>query len=326
MRVFLTSIQSVLSIVIMMAVGYFCRAKGWFGDKFSKGLSQVIMKIALPCGIFMSMLKRFHLDQLKSLSKGLVYTILSIFIGYLISWMVLKLIKAPKGKRGLMMTGINGANTVFIGLPLNIALFGQVSIPYLLVYYIVNTIIIWTLGVWVIAADDPTIKDENKGIKINWKHFLPAPIWGFIVAIPFLIWMPKAATQLPGFITNTLTDLGDLVTPLSLMYIGIMLRDFGITNIHFDKYLNFSLFGRFIVSPIIMFLLIFCGMHFLGINMVPMFHKTLIIQSATPSLAVLPILADQYHGDVQFATSLVVATSTLFVIVVPIIMFLLNFL
>lgn len=326
MSVFWTSIQSVLSIVIMMAVGYFCRAKDWFGDKFSKGLSQVIMKIALPCGIFMSMLKRFHLDQLKSLSKGLVYTILSIFIGYLISWIALKLIKVPKGKRGLMMTGINGANTVFIGLPLNIALFGQVSIPYLLVYYIVNTIIIWTLGVWVIAADDPTVKNGGKGVKINWKHFLPAPIWGFIVAIPFLIWMPKAATQLPSFITNTLTDLGNLVTPLSLMYIGIMLKDFGITNIRFDKYLNVSLIGRFIVSPIIMFLLLFCGVHFLGISMVPMFHKTLIIQSATPSLAVLPILADQYHGDVQFATDLVVATSTLFVIVVPIIMFLLNFL
>lgn len=325
MEIFWTSIQSVISIVLLMAVGYFCRGKGWFDDKFSKGLSQIIMKVALPCGIFMSMLKRFHLNQLKSLSKGLIYTILAILIGYVISWIAVKVLRVPKGKRGLMMTGINGANTVFIGMPLNIALFGQVSIPYLLVYYIVNTIIIWTLGVWIIAGDDPTATDGKKGIKIDWKHFLPAPIWGFIVAIPFLIWMPDAATTLPSFITNTLNDLGSLVTPLSLMYIGIMLKDFGISNIHFDKYLNFSLLGRFVISPIVMFVLIYCGMHFIGINMISMFRKTLIIQSATPSLAVLPILADQYHGDVQFATNLVVATSTLFVIVVPIIMFLLNF-
>lgn len=324
MGIFWTSIQSVISIVLLMAVGYFCRGKGWFDDKFSKGLSQIIMKVALPCGIFMSMLKRFHLNQLKSLSKGLVYTILAILIGYVISWGVVKLLHVPRGKRGLMMTGINGANTVFIGMPLNIALFGQISIPYLLVYYIVNTIIIWTLGVWVIAGDDPTTEGKS-GIKINWKHFLPAPIWGFIVAIPFLIWMPDAATALPTFITKTLSDLGDLVTPLSLMYIGIMLKDFGILNIHFDKYLNISLMGRFIVSPLIMFGLVYFGMHVMGIGMVSMFRKTLIIQAATPSLAVLPILADQYHGDVQFATNMVVATSTLFVIVVPIIMLLLNF-
>lgn len=322
MSVFWTSIQSVLSIVIMMAVGYFCRAKGWFSDRFSKGLSQLIMKIALPCAIFMSMLQRFHLDQLKSLSKGLIYTVLSIFIGYLISWAAVHIFKIPKGQRGLMMTGINGANTVFIGLPLNVALFGNVSIPYLLVYYIVNTIIIWTLGVWVIAADDPTTKKNS--VKIDWKHFLPAPIWGFIIALPFLIWMPNAATQLPSFITRTLSDIGGLVTPLSLMYIGIMLRDFGISNIRFTKSLNISLIGRFIVSPIIMFLIIACGIH-AGVSITPMFHKTLIIQAATPSLAVLPILADQYHCDVEFATDLVAATSVLFVIVVPIIMMIMNF-
>lgn len=323
MAVFWKSIQSVLSIVIMMGVGYFCRARGWFSDTFAKGLSQIIMKIALPCAIFMSMLKRFHLDQLKTLSKGIIYTILSIAIGYLISWATVKFFKIPRGQRGLMMTGINGANTVFIGMPLNIALFGSISIPYLLVYYIVNTIVIWTFGVWVIAADDPTSKE--KGMKINWKHFLPAPIWGFIIALPFLIAWPQAATQLPTFITKTLEDIGGLVTPLSLMYIGIMLKNFGISNIKFSKSLDLALLGRFVVSPFIMFLIITCGIHALHIPIIPMFYKTLVIQAATPSLAVLPILADQYHCDVKFATNLVAATSVLFIIVVPIIMLFLNF-
>ena len=109
------------------------------------------------------------------------------------------------------------------------------------------------------------------------------------------------------------------------MYIGIMLRDFGISNIRFTKSLNLSLIGRFIVSPLIMFAIITVGLH-AGITLTPIFHKTLIIQAATPSLAVLPILADQYHGDVEFATDLVVATSVLFVIVVPVIMLMMSYL
>jgi hypothetical protein len=34
----------------------------------------------------------------------------------------------------------------------------------------------------------------------------------------------------------------------------------------------------------------------------------------------LPILASNYHGDVKFATNVVVATSVLFIVVVPVIM------
>ncbi|MBA1395308.1 DUF3054 family protein, partial [Lactobacillus sp. XV13L] len=128
--------------------------KGWFDEKFSQSLSKIIMKVALPASIFMSMMEHFKPEQLSRLSIGLLYTILSITIGLLIGWFVVRAMKIPKGRRGLMITAMNFANTVFIGMPLNEALFGTVSVPYLLVYYIVNTIMLWTVGVWSIAADD----------------------------------------------------------------------------------------------------------------------------------------------------------------------------
>jgi malate permease len=43
-----------------------------------------------------------------------------------------------------------------------------------------------------------------------------------------------------------------------------------------------------------------------------------MIQSATPALAVLPILANQGDGDVEFATNIVTLSTVLFVIVIPI--------
>ncbi|WP_225352285.1 AEC family transporter [Limosilactobacillus equigenerosi] len=186
MSIFWTSIQSVLSIMIMMAIGYFCQGLGWFNDKFSSSLSDIIMKVALPCAIFYSMLSRFKLVDVVSLSSGIIYTILSIFIGYLISFVVVTFLHVPHGRKAIMMAGINITNTVFIGMPLNVALFGAVSLPYLIVYYIVNTIILWTFTVWTIAADDPKIRDGKNKVKISWRHMLPAPIWGFIVALPFL--------------------------------------------------------------------------------------------------------------------------------------------
>lgn len=56
-------------------------------------------------------------------------------------------------------------------------------------------------------------------------------------------------------------------------------------------------------------------------NVMPSLESsTLIIQSAAPGLAVLPILAGQSHGDVEYATNVVTTSTVLFVVVVPILM------
>ena len=160
-------------------------------------------------------------------------------------------------------------------------------------------------------------------MKLDWHHLIPTPLWGFIVALPF-IYIPWLRTHLlVNFVTLTLTDVGALVTPLSLIYIGIMLKSFGIGNMQFDRNVVVTLLGRIVLAPVIMFLLIAAGVK-AGLGMVPVFQKTLIIQAATPTFAVLPILATTYHGDVKFATNIVVSASVLFVVVVPIIMVLLG--
>lgn len=319
MTIFWTSIQSVLAIMFMIAIGYFADQKNWFDQQFSKSLSKIIMQVALPASIFMSMMEHFKPNQLANLSIGLIYSILSISIGLLLASLIVSFLKLSKGQRGLMITAMNFANTVFIGMPLNEALFGTISIPYLLVYYIVNTIMLWTVGVWIIAADDPTINSKGQKVKFDWHHLIPAPLWGFIVALPF-IFIPWLKTHLlVSFVTTTLSKIGGLVTPLSLIYIGIMLSNFGLRNMKFDRSVIVTLFGRFVTAPIIMTILIFIGAQ-AGLTIIPVFYKTLIIQAATPTFAVLPVLATTYHSDVQFATNIVVTSSVLFIIVVPIIM------
>lgn len=319
MTIFWTSIQSVLAIMFMIAIGYFADQKNWFDQQFSKSLSKIIMQVALPASIFMSMMEHFKPNQLANLSIGLIYSILSISIGLLLASLIVSFLKLSKGQRGLMITAMNFANTVFIGMPLNEALFGTISIPYLLVYYIVNTIMLWTVGVWIIAADDPTINSKGQKVKFDWHHLIPAPLWGFIVALPF-IFIPWLKTHLLiSFVTTTLSKIGGLVTPLSLIYIGIMLSNFGLKNMKFDRSVIVTLFGRFVTAPIIMTILIFIGAQ-AGLTIIPVFYKTLIIQAATPTFAVLPVLATTYHSDVQFATNIVVTSSVLFIIVVPIIM------
>lgn len=62
-----------------------------------------------------------------------------------------------------------------------------------------------------------------------------------------------------------------------------------------------------------------------GVQLPSLMRQTFVVQSATPMLAVLPILANEAHGDVKYATDIVVMNTVLFVVVVPILMSILQF-
>lgn len=315
MSLFLTSITSIIPIIAIIVLGYILQVKGWFGDAFGPNLSRLIMNVALPASIFVSVMKYLTLDKLISLSGGLLYTFVAFILGYMVAYIAVMLFKIRPGRRGTMINTFVNANTIFIGLPLNVALFGDQALPYFLIYYITNTISTWTLGVYLMTSDSKS-GQSKKATKFDWKKLLPAPLVGFLVALLVLI----LRIPIPDFATNTLTYVGNIVTPLSLIYIGIVLAKAGLNTITFDKDTIITLIGRFVLGPVVM-----VGILFLiakGMNVVE--YKTFVVQSAAPALAVLPILASQGDGDVEFSTNVVTLSTILFVVVVPIVVTLLG--
>ena len=151
---------------------------------------------------------------------------------------------------------------------------------------------------------------------------MQAPLVGFLVALVFLLLkIPFIHVGWLGFAVNTLDYVGSLVTPLSLIYIGIILADAGLKAIRFDRDTIVALIGRFVIAPALITGLILLGMH-AGFNVPGLEAQTLIIQAAAPGLAVLPILATEAHADVEYATNVVTTSTVLFVVVVPILMML----
>ena len=314
MEAFISSIGSILSIVLLIALGYILKEKEWFSDSFSGNISKLIMNIALPASIFVSVLKYLTLKSLLSLTGALVYTFLSVIIGYIFAYILVKILNVPVGRKGTFINTVVNANTIFIGLPLNIALFGNESLPYFLVYYVTNTVSTWAFGAILIGND--TNDKDKQGATFNWKKLLPPPLLGFMVALIFLF----LSIPVPTFVNSTLGYLGGIVTPLSLIYIGIVLHNAGLKSIKFDRDTIFALIGRFIFSPIVMFILIKFSSDILPLKELSAIEvKTFIVQSAAPALAVLPILVNEAKGDVEYATNVVTTSTLLFVIVIPII-------
>ena len=307
MEAFISSIGSILSIVLLIVLGYILKEKNWFSDSFSGNISKLIMNIALPASIFVSVMEYLTVDRLIKLSSGLVYVALATIFGYIIAYILVKALKIRAGRRGTFINTFVNANTIFIGLPLNIALFGDKATEYFLVYYIINTISTWTLGIYLMTTDSQV--QSKTTVSFDWKKLLPPPLIGFLVAIVFLL----AKIPVPQVMTKTLTYVGNIVTPLSLIYIGIVLAKAGLASVKFDKDSVYALCGRFLIAPLLMMIVL----KTIGTNLPDLEAQTFMLQSAVSSLAVMPILAHQGNGDVEYATNIVTLSTVMLVVVIP---------
>ena len=334
--VFLTSLQSIIPIVLLISLGYFLKGRGMFNPTFSGNLSRFIMSVILPAGVFVSVLHHLHMSDLWNLRYGMFVVMLTYVIAYIVAFIMMKLLKVPKGRRGIFINMVVNDNCLFIGLPVQIALFGPEALPYFLLYYIGNTISVWLVGVFLIELDplpNPDNRLGNKEIqggrksnvlnsgkaqkpKFDWKKLLPPPLLGFFGALIFLFF----EIPLAPILHNTLNYLGDMVTPLSLIYIGIVLHDAGLKSMSLNKDSMGGIVGRFVISPIIMFCVIMALQYGAGIVLEPIAIITFVVQSAGPVIAVLPIVANEAKSDLPFATGLVMISTILFVVVIPIIM------
>lgn len=310
-------IKSIVPIIILVVIGYLIHQKKRIDDGFNANVSYLIMNIALPASVFISVTKNLTVSEFKTLAFPLLIGAAAFAVNYVFAFFLMKVTKIPKGRRGIFVNTIVNANTIFIGMPLNEALFGEAAVKYFLVYYVLNTISTWTIGSILIANDSKA--DSVSRRKINFKKILFPPIIGFIVAIAVLL----SGITIPAMITDIFTYLGNLVTPLSLIYIGVVLSKAGLKSIHFDRDTVTALLGKFVLSPLVTAFIIFVSAE-TGMIIDSVLRRTLIVQAAVPALTVLPILADEGKGDVEYATNVVTTSTILFIAVIPVVMLLVS--
>lgn len=310
-------IKSIVPIITLILIGYLIHRKKRIDDGFNANVSYLVMNIALPASVFISVTKNLTVPELKTLALPLLIGVAAFAVNYVFAFFLMKVTKIPKGRRGIFVNTIVNANTIFIGMPLNEALFGDAAVKYFLVYYVLNTISTWTIGS-ILIANDSKADSLSRG-KINLKKILSPPIIGFVIAIAILL----SGITIPAMITDTFTYLGNLVTPLSLIYIGVVLSKAGLKSIHLDRDTVTALLGKFVLSPLVMAFSIFVSAK-TGMTIDSALRRTLIVQAAVPALTVLPILADEGNGDVEYATNVVTTSTILFIAVIPVVMLLLS--
>ncbi|OOP74399.1 AEC family transporter [Clostridium beijerinckii] len=311
--VIFNALGSVFSIVLMISTGFFLSHKGWFDEKTSKLFSRLVCNLAIPCLMISQFTESFDKEKLLSLGGGLFAPFTSMAIGYIIAVIVSKAIKVEKKRIGTFRSMFFVSNSIFIGLPVNMALFGEKSIPNVLLYYIANTTFFWTLGVYEISRDGDST-NANIFSFDTIKRIMSPPLLSFTFAVLFIL----LDIHLPKFVLDTCKYFGNLTTPLAMLFIGITIHSVNFKEFRFSWDMLAIILGRFIISPILILLL--CNFA----NTPLLMKEVFVIQAAMPVMTNTAIVSKRYNADYEYATVNTIITTILSLIVIPIYMLLLT--
>jgi len=307
--VFLHAMEGLFSILLMISTGYYLTAKKCFTPENSGLLPLLVNYVSLPTYMIWNLLSTFDREKFIPLLSGIFVPAFSMLVSFFIGYVISNKIGLNIKRRGIFRSAFFCSSSIFVGVPVNLALFGDISIPYVLIYFLANAFLFWTIGNYSISMDG-NVKPEKLLTISTIKRIFSPPLIGFSIAVAMILLQIK----LPNFIMTTFKYLGGMTTPLSMLFIGIAMYGVKFSKIRLTKDLLALLAGRFIVSPLAVLLIA-------SILPIPeLMKKVFVIQSALPAMTQTTVLAKVYGADTEYAAVLVSTTTIFAFLAIPIYM------
>jgi len=288
-------IFSILSIYVFIIMGYLSKMS--FKDKIDERTITLLNVYFLQVFLtFWGLL--LHPVDITLLYAPSIYLVIVIFVLLLSALFAAKLFSHKKEYSIAMVASIIG-NTGNLGIPLNIAIFGEASIPYTTVVNLVNVFVVYTIGVYFYSRG-------NFDVKTSLKNILKLPIlWASIIAILLSVnhYRPSEA------IMNMLMMGAYASMTMQLFLFGIYLYDIKIKEIN-KKLIVWVMSFKFIILPLMAFVILF------NIELDAMIKGVIFLELMMPLAVANVNLASLYNCEPKLVTALVFISSALFLGVV----------
>ena len=291
--------NAVLPVMLCILLGYFLARIGMIKENLRKGLNSLCFKVFLPFYLFNSV---YETDVSASFNAGLMlFCCLAMISWFAVLMCIIPRIEKENPRRGVLMQAMFRSNFALFGLPMAETLCGKgnmgptnlligVCVP------LVNVLAVITLETF--RGSKPSVKKMLIGIAKN-------PL-----IISSLLGLAFNLLNIPIYseLKKTLTDLGKVATPLSMVALG---ASFSFASaVTYRKQLLAGVSGKLIVSPLLMVTL-GALLGFRAETLVPI----LIYFGAPTAVSSFP-MAQQMDGDGELASSLVVFTSALSILTI----------
>ncbi|MGI6744221.1 MAG: AEC family transporter [Eubacteriales bacterium] len=307
-------LSMMLTLFLMLLIGYIARKAGLMDDKFSKQLSNLIICVGQPFMILNAVTNvEYSTENLKT--AGIVLLLGLIIHG--ITAVVAHIASLPikdKDEHAIFEYGLIFGNCGFMGFPILKSLLGDIGLFWGAFYVIAFNIIVWTYGMFVLSRARSEIKMSFKGMILNYGT---TPC-----LIGLLLWVTQI--KLPTPVIDTMSYMGSICTPISMLIVGALLAQIPLKNMFTNLKVYYSSFIRLLVNPLVVILIgkLVGADRFLG----EAFLVFAAVMASVPTAANSAMFAERYDllpvraaHIVGISTALSAVTIPLMILVVSII-------
>lgn len=316
-------VSSITSTVFIILLGFYCRKREIFTDKFGKILSKVVLTVALPALAFNSFMQDINGKTLKEGINVLVWGFLIYIILILISKPLYLRFKGDQQDTLRVLT-IFGSTT-FFGIPIVGAVFGAKGVMYSSIFNIGYRVFLYSYGYIKMSG----LKMESKNLKNMFLN--PIVIATFAGLIIWLIQgaLPQVAVsghsvaflridQTAPWLFKPMTYLAGLCSPLAWLAIGTTLGEISFKEAASDKTSWLYSINKVILVPAlnILLLAILTMTHILPVSYISL--ATIVIMMATPTATVAAAYAISFDKDAVLASNASLLSTVLAVVMTPV--------
>jgi predicted permease len=289
MELILTVLQIVAPVFLLAAVGFAWVKCGW--EYEVEFVTRLAMTLSVPALIFVALMKA---DISRETLSGLFMASLAAYVVLaLVFWILSKVmgLDLPTFWAPLIF-----GNTGNLGLPLALFAFGEAGLSYAVIVFAVMAVGSFSVGVWMVSGGGSLRKVFKEPVS-----------WATVAGAIFLI----NGWETPAWATNTMELMGQMAIPMMLITLGVALARLQVTT--FTRAIFLSVV-KLAVSVAIAW---FVGRWF-GLNDVA--FGVLVVQIATPVAVTSYLLAQKYGADANEVAGLVIVSTLLSVIAIPVLL------
>lgn len=312
--VFFNAVSAVVVLLLLMAVGYLLGHLGWMTENEKGFLGKYLINIAVPFNILCGILDNLDRGMLAEAVMMLTSCILGVILNFVVSMLIATALRIPKNRWGVFVCMLALPNSLFIGLPVCTQLFGDISIPYVMIYYLSNTIFTQSAAV-VLVERSGNVRKEKRGFMRSLLDLASKPP---IVAMAVSLVLMVAGIRPPAFVMSFAEYIGGSVSSLALIYCGFIVYEVGLKNLRFQRGHGIVVLFRLAIAPVL------CVLMCRVAGITGLAHDVFVVSSGLPVVSQITVMAGTYGADEQYSAIGATLTTLGCFVSIPVIMVLLG--
>ena len=290
------------TLFVIVIVGYMAGKLGYMGGDFDRKLSSLVLNWTCPALILSSAMTG-ELPDRRFILPLLAISVVTYVVLTGVAFWLPRFLTKRKEDEGVVGFAMMFGNVGFMGYPVVASIFGHEAVFYAAVLNVVNTFAVFTVGTVLVTG-----KTEVEGPRFQKKVLYGSPM---LSAYLTMLIVALQIENIPAFISQPLTMIGNITVPAALLIIGSSMSQLPLKALMGNTTVYVTTVMRLAVVPIAMYIL--CML--LGFDPYVVNINTVVI--AMPVATYGTILCLKYGRDTSLMAEVTFITTLLSMITIP---------